>query len=50
MRKSGRRNIGSAVWVSMTAKTMKQGDAGTQLKRTTGMVHPIVWPPWGSIP
>ncbi len=50
IRNSGRRNMGSATRVSMTAKAMSNPTPAPSSHSTAGAVQPMVWLPCGSMP
>ena len=45
MRKSGRRNMGSATLVSMNAKATSRTTPAVSSVSTAGLVQPMAWPP-----
>ena len=43
MRNSGKRNMGSAVCLSMTTNAISRATPALSSAMTAGLVHPIVW-------
>ncbi len=43
--KSGSRNMGSGTLDSITQNTMSRATPAANSARTTGLVHPMAWPP-----
>ena len=50
MRKSGRRNMGSAVRRSISANAVSETTEATSRPSTRGLSQPVEWEPYGRIP